>query len=140
VSLIIHLQFRLHLLHSCLCSQLRLQGLAFLAWSICVKQIDNQWSSGVVTARVRHSIQSLHHQHRRLHKSTYLYLLEDRDSTSHHKALLPLSSHGTGHQQDVTEQQVAGHGETRRTERDMTGTGMAMSKLSMIIIPHRSMS
>jgi hypothetical protein len=50
VSLIIHPQFRLHLLHSCLCSRLHLQGIAFMAWSIRV--IDNQRSGGVVTARV----------------------------------------------------------------------------------------
>jgi hypothetical protein len=36
VSLIIHPQFRLHLLYSYLCSRLRLQGLAFLARSIYV--------------------------------------------------------------------------------------------------------
>jgi hypothetical protein len=35
-------------------------------------RIGNQWSRGVVTARVRTDIvQSLHHQHRDLHQSTY---------------------------------------------------------------------
>jgi hypothetical protein len=52
VSLIIHSQFRLYLLYSYLCSQLRLQVLAFLARSIRVAQIDNQRSIGVMTARV----------------------------------------------------------------------------------------
>jgi hypothetical protein len=84
VSLIIHPQFRLYLLLSCLCSRLRLQGLAFLAMSIYVTHIDNQQSSGVVTTMAQSSIQSLHHQHRDLHQSTYLYLLKDRDPTSHH--------------------------------------------------------
>jgi hypothetical protein len=63
VSLIIHPQFRLHLLHSCLCSRLRLLGLAFLARSIRVTQIDNQRSSGVVTTMVQSSILSIRHQH-----------------------------------------------------------------------------
>jgi hypothetical protein len=84
MSLIIHPYFKLHLLHSCLCSWLRLQGLAFLARSIRVTRIDNQWSNGVVTARVQSSVWSIRHQRRDFHQSTYLYLLEDRDSTSHH--------------------------------------------------------
>jgi hypothetical protein len=46
-------------------------------------QIDNQWSHGVVTARVYCYVQSLDHQHRDLHQSTYMYLSKDRDSTSH---------------------------------------------------------
>jgi hypothetical protein len=64
-----------------------LQGLAFLVWSIHVTQIDKQWSSGVVTARVRSSVRNLPHQCQDLHQSTYLYLLEDRDLTSHHDSL-----------------------------------------------------
>jgi hypothetical protein len=83
VSLIIHPQFRLHLLHSCLCSWLCLQGLAFLARSIYVAWIDNQRSNGVVTARVWHSARSPHHQHQNLHHLTYLYISEDQESTSH---------------------------------------------------------
>jgi hypothetical protein len=51
-ELIIHPQFILHLLCSCLCSRLCLQGLATFGRSIRVAQIDNQHSSGVVTARV----------------------------------------------------------------------------------------
>jgi hypothetical protein len=62
VSLIIHSLFRLHLLHSCLCSRLCLQGLAFLARSIRVTRIDNQQSAVVLIAWVRSSIQSLRHQ------------------------------------------------------------------------------
>jgi hypothetical protein len=35
-------------------------------------RVDNQWSRGVVTARVRpDAIRSLHHQRRDLHQSTY---------------------------------------------------------------------
>jgi hypothetical protein len=68
---------------SCLCSRLRWQGLAFLVRSIHVTWIDNQWSGGVVTTRARNSVQSLRHQCRDLHQSTYLYLSEDRDPTSH---------------------------------------------------------
>jgi hypothetical protein len=83
VSLIIHPEFRLHLLHSFLCSQLRLQGLAFLARLIHVAQIDNQWSSGVVTIRVRSSVRSLCHHRWDLHQSTYLYLSKDREPTPH---------------------------------------------------------
>jgi hypothetical protein len=41
--------------------------------------------------------------------------------------------------QDMTEQRVANRRETRRMERDMTMTVMVMSKLSMVIIPLRSM-
>jgi hypothetical protein len=79
VSLITHPQFKLHLLRSCLFSWWSMQGLAFLARSIPISWIDNQWSSGVVTASVQSSVQSLHHQHRDLHQLTYLYVLEDRD-------------------------------------------------------------
>jgi hypothetical protein len=46
-----------------------------------------------VTARVPCSVQSLCHQYWDLHQSTYLYLLKDRDSTSHYvsrsSSLLP---------------------------------------------------
>jgi hypothetical protein len=48
-----------------------------------VAQIDNQWMSGVVTSRIRCSIQGLHHQRRDLQQSTYHYLLKYQYSTSH---------------------------------------------------------
>jgi hypothetical protein len=45
-------------------------------------RVGNQWSHGVVTARIRtDAVRSLHHQRRDLHQSTYLYLSEDRDSS-----------------------------------------------------------
>jgi hypothetical protein len=50
---------------------------------MCV-HVGNQQSRGVVIARLQSSIQSLLHQHRDLYQSTYLYLLEDREPTSHH--------------------------------------------------------
>jgi hypothetical protein len=44
--------------------------------------VGNQQSCGVVTAWVRtDAIQSLRHQRRDLHQSTYPYLSEDRDSS-----------------------------------------------------------
>jgi hypothetical protein len=44
--------------------------------------VGNQRSRGVVTAWVRtDAVQSLCHQHRDLHQSTYPYLSEDRDSS-----------------------------------------------------------
>jgi hypothetical protein len=43
----------------------------------------DKWSSGVVTARVRSSVQSLHHKRQDLHQLTYLYLLEYREPTPH---------------------------------------------------------
>jgi hypothetical protein len=44
--------------------------------------IGNQRSRGVVTARVQtDDVQSLHHQRRDLHQSTYPYLSEDLDSS-----------------------------------------------------------
>jgi hypothetical protein len=44
--------------------------------------VGNQWSRGVVTARVQtDAVQSLHHQRRDLHQSTYPYLSEDRNSS-----------------------------------------------------------
>jgi hypothetical protein len=47
--------------------------------------VGNQRSRGVVTARVLTDvIQSLHHQRRDLHQSTYPYLSEDRDSFYYH--------------------------------------------------------
>jgi hypothetical protein len=47
--------------------------------------VGNQRSRGVVTAWVRtDAVQNLHHQHGDLHQSTYLYLLEDRDSSYYH--------------------------------------------------------
>jgi hypothetical protein len=71
------------LLCSCLCSQLHLQELAFLQRSIHVAQIDNHQSGGVVTSRVQSFVQSLHHQRRDLYQSTYVYLMEDWEPTSH---------------------------------------------------------
>jgi hypothetical protein len=50
--------------------------------SIHVAWIDNEQSSGVVTARVQCFVRSLHHQHCNL-QSTYLYLSEDRHPISH---------------------------------------------------------
>jgi hypothetical protein len=49
--------------------------------------IDNQHRHDVVTTRVRSCIRSLHHQRQDLHQSTYLYLSEDQDATSHHVGL-----------------------------------------------------
>jgi hypothetical protein len=51
--------------------------------SIHIAWIDNQQSSGVVTARVQSFIWSLHHQCQDLHKLTCLYLSKDWDPTSH---------------------------------------------------------
>jgi hypothetical protein len=48
-------------------------------------RVDNQRSCGVVIVRLRSSVQSLLYQHRDLHQSTYLYLAEDREPTSHQK-------------------------------------------------------
>jgi hypothetical protein len=45
--------------------------------------VDNQRSRGVVIARLRSSVQSLLHQHRDLLQSTYPYLAEYREPTSH---------------------------------------------------------
>jgi hypothetical protein len=50
--------------------------------NLCVAWIDNQQSSGVVTARSQSSIWSLRHQRRDLHQSTYLYLSEDQEFTA----------------------------------------------------------
>jgi hypothetical protein len=48
---------------------------------VCAR-VDNQQSRGVVTARVRTDVvQSLRHQRRDLHQSTYPYLAKDRDSS-----------------------------------------------------------
>jgi hypothetical protein len=48
--------------------------------------VGNQHSRGVVIARLRSSVRSLLHQRRDLDQSTYLYLSEDREATSHHLA------------------------------------------------------
>jgi hypothetical protein len=45
--------------------------------------VDNQWSRGVVIARLRSSVQSLLHQCQDLQQSTYLYLTKDQEPTSH---------------------------------------------------------
>jgi hypothetical protein len=45
--------------------------------------VDNQRSSDVVIARLRLSVRSLLHQHRDLHQSTHLYLMEDWEPTCH---------------------------------------------------------
>jgi hypothetical protein len=48
-------------------------------------QVGNQRRCGVVTARVQtDAAQSLSHQRRDLHQSTYPYLSEDRDSSYYH--------------------------------------------------------
>jgi hypothetical protein len=46
-------------------------------------RVDNQRSRGVVIVRLRSSVQSLLHQCRDLHQSTYLYLAEDWKPSSH---------------------------------------------------------
>jgi hypothetical protein len=46
-------------------------------------RVGNQWSRGVVIARLRSSVWSLPHQRRDLHQSTYLYLSKDLEPTSH---------------------------------------------------------
>jgi hypothetical protein len=48
-------------------------------------RVDNQQSRGVVNARLRSFVRSLLHQRRDLHQSTYLYLTEDREPTSHRR-------------------------------------------------------
>jgi hypothetical protein len=45
--------------------------------------VGNQQSCGVVIARLRLSVRSLLHQRQDLHQLSYLYLTEDRESTSH---------------------------------------------------------
>jgi hypothetical protein len=51
-------------------------------------RVGNQWSRGVVTARVRtDAVWSLHHQRRDLHQSTYPYLSKDRDSSCYQVVL-----------------------------------------------------
>jgi hypothetical protein len=45
--------------------------------------VDNQWSRGVVIARLQSSVRSLLHQYQDFHQSTYFYLAEDRELTSH---------------------------------------------------------
>jgi hypothetical protein len=49
-------------------------------------RVDNQQSHGVVIAMLQSSVQSLLHQRRDLHQSTYLYIVEDREPTSHQEA------------------------------------------------------
>jgi hypothetical protein len=49
---------------------------------VCTR-VGNQRSHGVVIATLWSSIQSLPHQHRDLHQSTYLNIAEDREPTSH---------------------------------------------------------
>jgi hypothetical protein len=49
-----------------------------------VRSVDNQRNHGVVIARLRSSVQSLLHQCQDLHQSTYLYLTEDQEPTTHH--------------------------------------------------------
>jgi hypothetical protein len=46
-------------------------------------RVGNQQSCGVVIARLQLSVRSLLHQCRDLHQSTYIYLTEDREPTSH---------------------------------------------------------
>jgi hypothetical protein len=45
--------------------------------------VGNQWSRGVVIARLRLSVRSFLHQRRDLHQLTYLYLSKDWDPISH---------------------------------------------------------
>jgi hypothetical protein len=47
--------------------------------------IGNQQSRGVVIVRLRLSVLSFLYQRRDFYQSTYLYLLEDRETTSHHR-------------------------------------------------------
>jgi hypothetical protein len=50
--------------------------------------VGNEWSRGVVTARVQtDAVRSLRHQRRDLHQLTYPYLSEDRDSSYYHRAI-----------------------------------------------------
>jgi hypothetical protein len=52
---------------------------------VCAR-VGNQWSCGVVTARIRTDVvRSLHHQRRDLHQSTYPYLSEDRGDSSYYQ-------------------------------------------------------
>jgi hypothetical protein len=46
-------------------------------------RVGNQWSHGVVIARLQSSIRSLLHQCRHLLQLTYLYHSEDGEPTSH---------------------------------------------------------
>jgi hypothetical protein len=46
-------------------------------------RVGNQWSHGVVIARLQSSVRSLLHQCRHLLQSTYLYHSEDGEPTSH---------------------------------------------------------
>jgi hypothetical protein len=50
-------------------------------------RVANQWSRGVVIARLRLSVRSLLDQCARVgnHQSTYLNLAEDQELTSHHR-------------------------------------------------------
>jgi hypothetical protein len=52
--------------------------------------VGNQRSCGVVIARLWSSVRSLHDQHRDLHQSTYLNLMEDREPTSHQPGARPM--------------------------------------------------
>jgi hypothetical protein len=45
--------------------------------------VGNQQSRGIVIARLSLSVQSLLHQRQDLYQSTYLYLVEDEEPTSH---------------------------------------------------------
>jgi hypothetical protein len=46
-------------------------------------RVGNQWSRGILIARLRSFVQSLLHQRRDLHQLTYLHLTEDQEPTSH---------------------------------------------------------
>jgi hypothetical protein len=52
---------------------------------VCAR-VGNQRSRGVVIVRLQSSLQSLLHQRRDLHQSTYLYLTEDQKPISHQPA------------------------------------------------------
>jgi hypothetical protein len=46
-------------------------------------RVGNQRSHGLVIARLLSSVRSLLHQHQDLHQSTYLYLTDDQEPTTH---------------------------------------------------------
>jgi hypothetical protein len=53
-------------------------------YNFCIQKVHKKKCFGVVViARLQSSIRSLLHQHRDLHQSTYLYLSEDQEPTSH---------------------------------------------------------
>jgi hypothetical protein len=55
-------------------------------------RVGNHRSRGVVIARLQSSVRNLLHQRQDLHQLIYLYLLEDREPTSHHRQYKKASS------------------------------------------------